>query len=127
MRACVQACVRERERENECACVCVRERDRQQRDTETETEGSLVVLTACLVPVKMVSTRWEKPICAPPRLSDTFSPTLPLKQFQRACDRRWPFLILSKGDRRELPLSTPLSSRRSMALGQLAHPLDLHA
>ena len=42
----------------------------------------------------MVSKRAEKPICAPPRLSEV-SPTLPLKQFQCSSDWWWPSLVLS--------------------------------
>ena len=37
----------------------------------------------------MVSMRSEKPICAPPRLSEV-SPTLALKRFQFSSDCRWP-------------------------------------
>ena len=44
----------------------------------------------------MVSLRSDKPICAPPRLSEV-SPTLPLKRFQCSSDWRWPFLVLSQG------------------------------
>ena len=47
------------------------------------------------VQFKMVSMRSEKPICAPPRLSEV-SPTLPLKQFHCSSDWRWPSLVLSK-------------------------------
>ena len=35
----------------------------------------------------MVSMRSEKPICAPPRLSEV-SPTLPLKRFQHKSERK---------------------------------------
>ena len=47
------------------------------------------------VQLKMVSMRSEKPICAPPRLSEV-SPTLPLKRFQCSSDWRWPSLVLSR-------------------------------
>ena len=46
-------------------------------------------------------------LCAPPRLSEVY-PTLPLKRFQCSSDR--PF----QEDRLALPLSTPLSFRRSV-------------
>ena len=39
--------------------------------------------------------RSEKPICAPPRLSEV-SPTLPLKRFQCPSDWQWPSLVLSR-------------------------------
>ena len=37
--------------------------------------------------------RSEKPICAPPRLSEV-SPTLPFKRFQCPSDWQWPSLVL---------------------------------
>ena len=66
------------------------------------------------VQFEMISVRSGKPICAPPRLSEA-SPTLPLKRFQCCCF--WLTMALCrhfKEDRLALPLSTPLSSRRSM-------------
>ena len=39
--------------------------------------------------------RSEKPICAPPRLSE-FPPTLPLKQFKCSSDWLWPSFVLSR-------------------------------
>ena len=47
-------------------------------DYESDAEFSSVQF-------KMVSMRSEKPMCAPPRLSEV-SPTLPLKQFQCSSD-----------------------------------------
>ena len=52
-------------------------------------------------------------ICAPARLSEV-SPTLPFKQFQCLSDWLWPFSSFQGLDRRELHLSTPLFSRRSI-------------
>ena len=43
----------------------------------------------CSVRFKVVSMRLEKPICAPPRLSEA-SPPVPLKRFQWSSDWRWP-------------------------------------
>ena len=43
---------------------------------------------------KMVSVLSEKPICAPPRLSE-FSPASPLNRFQCSSDWRWPSHLLS--------------------------------
>ena len=48
----------------------------------------------CSVQVNMESVRSEKPICAPPRLSEV-SPTLPLNQIQCSSDWRWLSLVLS--------------------------------
>ena len=42
-----------------------------------------------------LSMRSEKPICAPPRLSEV-SPTLSLKRFQCSSDWRWPSPVLSR-------------------------------
>ena len=61
---------------------------------------------------KMVSRRLENPTCAPPHLSEV-SPMLPLKWFQCLSDWRWPSCPF-KEDCLVFPLSTPLSSRRSM-------------
>ena len=47
------------------------------------------------VQFKMVSMSSEKPICAPPSLSEV-SPMLPLKRFQCSSDWRWPSLVLSR-------------------------------
>ena len=63
------------------------------------------------VQFKMVSVCLEKPICAPPRLSE-ISPMLPLKQFQCSPDWRWPSLVLSMKNCLALRLSMPLSFRR---------------
>ena len=52
----------------------------------------------------------EKPMCVPPCLSQRFPPTSPLKQFQCLSAPTHPV----KEDRLALPLSMPLSSRRSM-------------
>ena len=46
------------------------------------------------VQFKMVSMHSEKPICAPPHLSEV-SPALPLKRFQCSSDCWWPSLVLS--------------------------------
>ena len=56
--------------------------------------GSVILLQFSSVQFKMVSMRTEKPICAPPRLSEG-SPTLPFKRFQCSSDWRWPSLVLS--------------------------------
>ena len=57
--------------------------------------------------LKMVSMRSKMSICAPHPLSKV-SPTFPLKRLTMAVSRPL------KEDRLALPLSTPLSSRRSM-------------
>ena len=51
------------------------------------------------VQFNVVSVRLEKPICAPPRLSEV-SPTLPLKRFQCSSDWRWPWLMDDEVSRR---------------------------
>ena len=61
---------------------------------------------------KMVSIRSEMPICAPSRLSEVF-PVLSLKRFRCSSDWRRPSRPV-KEHRPALPLSTPLSSRRSI-------------
>ena len=70
----------------------------------------------CSVQFKTASMRWEKPIRAPPRLSEV-SPTLPLKRFQCSSDWRWPFLVLSRKMVWRFPaLSTPLLQLRCHTL-----------
>ena len=73
--------------------------------------GSEILIFNSSVQFKTESVRSEN---LPPRLSDVF-PALPLKRVQHSSDGRWTFFVFSTGDRRALPLSTPLSSRRSMA------------
>ena len=58
------------------------------------------------VQFKVVSMRSEKPICAPPRLSEV-SPMLLLKQFRWSSDWRWLSLVLTR------PLALPLVPRLS--------------
>ena len=53
----------------------------------------LLSVCVCSVRFKVVSMRSEKPICAPPRLSEV-SPTLPLKWFQCSSDWRWPCMAV---------------------------------
>ena len=48
--------------------------------TKTKTKNN-ILYESNSIQFKMVSMRSEKPICAPPRLSEV-SPTLPLKRFQ---------------------------------------------
>ena len=76
---------------------------------QTLTKDLLSVIVSS-VQVKMVSMRSEKPICAPPRLSDV-SRTLPLKRFQCSSDWRWSSLVLLRKIVLALPLSTLLSSQ----------------
>ena len=66
-----------------CVCVCVCAR-------------ACARVCVCTIQFEMVSMRSEKPICAPPHLSQV-SPTSPLKRLQCSSDRL------------ALPLSTPLS------------------
>ena len=65
------------------------------------------------VQFKVVSMRSEKPICAPPRLSEV-SPTLPFKRFQCSSDWRWPSLILS---RKIFPGISPFHTSLRQAIG----------
>ena len=62
---------------------------------------------------KMAYMRSEKPICAPPRLSEV-SPTLPFKRFQCSSDWRWPSLILS---RKIFPGISPFHTSLRQAIG----------
>ena len=59
--------------------------------TVTYTAGCMI----SSVQFSMVSMLSEKPVCAPPRLSEV-SPMLPLKRFRCSSDWRWPSLVLSK-------------------------------
>ena len=68
-----------------CPCVCV----------FVSVFRSAVKSRDSSVQFKMVSMRSEKPICAPPRLSEV-SPSSPLKRFQCSSDWRWPSLVLSR-------------------------------
>ena len=47
------------------------------------------------VQFKMVSMRWEKPMCAPFCLPEVF-PILPSKHFQYSSNCQWPPLVLSR-------------------------------
>ena len=62
---------------------------------QTFARDCLVLLFFSSVQFKMESVRSEKPVCAPPSLSEV-TPALSLKRFQCSSDWRWPSLGLSR-------------------------------